>query len=31
MRFRKSIRIGKGLRGNLGKKGITSISVGGKG
>lgn len=31
MKFRKSIRIGKGLRVNLGKKGITSVSVGGKG
>lgn len=31
MRFRRSIKIAKGVRVNIGKKGITSLSVGGKG
>lgn len=31
MRFRKSIKIAKGLRINIGSKGISSVSVGGKG
>ena len=31
MRFRQSIKIAKGVRVNVGKKGITSLSLGGKG
>lgn len=31
MRFRKSIKIAKGVQVNIGKKGITSLSFGGKG
>lgn len=30
-RFRKSIKIAKGVKINIGKKGISSVSVGGKG
>lgn len=30
-RFRKSIKIAKGIKINIGKKGISSVSVGGKG
>lgn len=31
MRFRKSIKITKGVRVNIGKKGVSSVSLGGKG
>ena len=31
MGFRKSIKVGKGVRVNIGKKGISSLSLGGKG
>ncbi|WP_413664770.1 DUF4236 domain-containing protein [Microbulbifer sp. CNSA002] len=31
MRFRKSIKIAKGVRVNIGKKGVSSVSLGGKG
>lgn len=31
MRFRKSIKIAKGVRINIGKKGLSSLSLGGKG
>ena len=31
MKFRKSIKLGKGVRVNIGKKGISSVSLGGKG
>lgn len=30
-RFRKSLKLGKGVRLNLGKRGVTSTSIGGKG
>ncbi|XDZ50200.1 DUF4236 domain-containing protein [Neisseriaceae bacterium CLB008] len=30
-RFRKSIKLGKGLKLNLGKKGFTSVTIGGRG
>jgi len=31
VKFRKSIKLGKGVRVNIGKKGVSSLSVGGKG
>lgn len=31
MKFRKSIKVAKGVRINIGKKGVASVSVGGKG
>jgi len=31
MKFRKSLKIAKGVRVNIGKKGLSSVSLGGKG
>ena len=31
LKMRRSIKLAKGLRVNIGKKGVTSLSVGGKG
>jgi hypothetical protein len=31
LKFRKSIKLAKGVKLNIGKKGISSVSVGGKG